>query len=187
MASLPASLSEEEYLRLERTATEKSEYHDGQMFAMSGGTANHSLIGGEILTLLRRQLPAGCRIFTADLRIIVPAVRTYLYPDCSVVCGDPQLQGNDNLLNPLLVVEVLSPSSEAYDRGKKFELYRSLKSLREYLLVHQDRRHVEHYSKLDDGSWLLREYSGRDGSILVPRLNATIPLADLYATALNLD
>jgi len=102
-----------------------------------------------------------------------------------VICGEPQYfrEQKDVVLNPLLIVEVLSPSTEDYDRGKKFELYRTIPSFREYLVVHQDRRHVEHYSKQDDGSWVLREYS--DGSVLVDRLGVRIPLDELNWSAIN--
>jgi Uma2 family endonuclease len=158
------------------------------MFAMAGGSLNHSLIANRIGALLDRQVPTGCRTFNADLRIKVTRAGLYTYPDCSVVCGDPQLFGDqkDCLLNPLLIVEVLSPSTEGYDRGKKFELYRTIESFREYLIVHQDRRHVEHFSRQEDGSWVLREQQGADGSIVIASLGVRISLADLYATALDL-
>lgn len=188
MASLPvAPLTEEQYLQMEREALDKSEFHDGQMFAMSGGSLNHSLIANRMGALLDRQMPPGCRTFNSDLRIQVPAAGVYTYPDCGVFCGEPQFAGNqrDVILNPLLIVEVLSPSTEGYDRGKKFEFYRTMESFREYLIVHQDRYHVEHYSKQDDGSWLLRDHVGADDSVAIPRLNVRIPLADLYASALN--
>ena len=190
MASLPASpLTEEEYLHRERRAESKSEFHDGQMFAMAGGSLNHSLLASRAVALLDRQMPPGCRVFNADLRINIASARTYTYADCGVVCGEPQLstEQKDNILNPFLIVEVLSPSTEGYDRGKKFELYRTIESFREYLIVHQDRRHVEHYSKQDDGSWLLREHSGVGGSVAVARLGILISLADLYASAIDID
>lgn len=112
----------------------------------------------------------------------------YTYPDCSVVCGEPQLFGDqkDCLLKQLLIVEVLSPSTEGCDRGRKFELYRTIDSFPEYLIVHQDCRHVEHYSRQEDGSWLLREQKGAEGSIVIASLGVRISLADLYATALDL-
>src|SRR4029077_15376648 len=111
--------------------------------------------------LLDRKLPPECRVFNADLRIKVASSGLYTYPDCSVICGDLQYANKqlDVVLNPLLIVEVLSPSTQDYDRGKKFELYRTVETFREYLIVHQDRQHVEHYSRRDDGSWLLREYT----------------------------
>jgi Uma2 family endonuclease len=188
MASLPATrLTEEQYLQIERAALDKSEFHDGQMFAMSGGSPNHSLIANTIGALLHRQVPPGCRTFNSDLRIKVAAAELYTYPDCSVVCGDLEYAGDqrDVILNPLLIVEVLSPSTEGYDRGKKFELYRTIESFREYLIVHQDRHHVEHYSRQDDGSWLLREHIGAGDTVAIARLNTRILLAELYASALN--
>jgi Uma2 family endonuclease len=190
MATLPnAPLTEEEYLRIERDALEKSEFHDGRMFAMSGGSPNHALLTARMCSLLDQKLPAGCRVFSPDLRIKVAPAGLYTYADCSVVCGELEYSDDhkDAVLNPLLIVEVLSPSTEGYDRGKKFELYRTIASFREYLIVHQDRRHVEHFSKQDDGSWLLREHSGADGSVAIAGLGVHISLAELYAQALELD
>lgn len=187
MATQPSSLTEEQYLQLERAAEARSEFHDGQMFAMAGGSFNHSILASRIGSLLDRQLPSGCRVFNSDMRIKVSKGGLYTYADCGVLCGDPQLSGNDNLLNPVLIVEVLSPSTEAYDRGAKFEAYRTIESFREYLLIHQDRRHIEYYSKQHDGSWLLREYSGAEAVINIVSLSAVIPLGELYAVALDLD
>jgi len=190
MASQPsAPLTEEEYLSIEREALEKSEFHDGQMYAMAGGSPNHALLSIRIGALLDRQVPPGCRTFSSDLRIKVARAGLFTYPDCTVICGDLQYDGDrkDVVLNPLLIVEVLSPSTEGYDRGKKFELYRTIASFREYLIVHQDRRHVEHYSKQDDGSWLLREYIGEGSSVGIARLDVQIPVAELYASALDID
>jgi Uma2 family endonuclease len=190
MASLQTTLlSEEEYLRLERGAEFKSEFHDGRMVAMSGGSMNHALLSGSALAILYRQMPPGCRVVTSGLRINIPSSRTYTYADCSVICGEPQLSGDqqDNLLNPVLIVEVLSPSTEGYHRGKKFELYRRIASFREYLIVHQDQRRVEYYSRQDDGSWLLREHSGNDDCVTIARLGVKVALSELYATALNLE
>jgi len=153
------------------------------MFAMAGGSPNHSLIQGSVIALLSRQVPPGCRVFTADLRIHLAVAETYSYADCGIVCGDLELSSDhrDNLLNPLLIVEVLSPSTQDYDRGKKFELYRTIASFREYLVVHQDRRCIEHYSRQDDGSWLLREHSGDGASVPIDRLGIHLPLAEVYA------
>jgi Uma2 family endonuclease len=189
MASLPAApLTEEEYLSHERQAETKSEFHDGQMFAVAGGSPNHALLANRIGALLDRQVPPECRTFNADLRIKVPSAKLYTYADCTVICGEPQYSGDqkDVILNPLLIVEVLSPSTEGYDRGKKFEIYRTIETFGEYLIVHQDRHHVEHYSKQEDGSWLLREHTGTGGSVAIARLGADIPLAGLYASALNM-
>lgn len=190
MASPPVvPLTEEEYLSIERAATVKSEFHDGQMFAMAGGSLNHSLLAVAICAILREQVRRGCRVFNSDLRVRVAATGLYTYPDCSVICGEPGFFGDqrDVVLNPLLIVEVLSPSTEGYDRGRKFESYRTMESFREYLLIHQDRRHVEHYSRQDDGSWVLREYAGAEASLRIERLAATISLGELYGSALDLD
>jgi Uma2 family endonuclease len=188
MVSLPdAPLTEEQYLRIEREAEFKSEFRDGRMFAMVGGSANHALIGARIGSLLFYQMPSECRVYSSSLRI--KAGELYTYADCCVISGKPHCIGdqNDVVVNPLLIVEVLSPSTEAYDRGKKFEAYRTIESFREYLLIHQDRRHVEHYSKQDDGSWVLREHSGLEGSVSIARLGVTISLGELYAPALDLE
>src|SRR5208283_3003150 len=146
------------------------------------------LLGNRIGALLDRQMPPGCRTFNSELRIKVGPAGLYTYPDCTVICGDLETFSDqkDVVLNPLLIVEVLSPSTEGYDRGKKFELYRTIASFREYLIVHQDRRHVEHFSKQDDGSWLLREHVGGDSSVAITRLGVHISLADLYASALDM-
>lgn len=190
MATLPnPPLTEEQYLEIERQAFEKSEFHDGQMFAVSGGTPNHALLSAAVCALLHGRLPPECRVFSSDLRVKAEAVGLYTYPDCTVICGNPQLYGSrkDVALNPVLIAEVLSPSTEDYDRGKKFEWYRTIKTFREYLIVHQDRRHVEHYSKQDDGSWVLREHLVVDAAVSIPRLGVEIRLADLYAQALDLE
>lgn len=186
MASLPDSpLTEEQYLRLERAAEFKSEFFDGQVFAMSGGSPNHALLSAKLSSLLDRQLPPGCRVFSSDLRIKASKAKLYTYADCTVICGELQLFSDDVVLNPLLIAEVLSPSTEGYDRGKKFEAYRTIPSFQEYLLIQQDRPHVEHYSKQDDGSWVLREHAGLDAAVNIVRLGARIALAGLYAPAIG--
>jgi Uma2 family endonuclease len=185
MASLTTrQLTEDEYLCIERAAFEKNEFHNGQMFAMAGGSRNHSFLTSSISSLLYQQKPPGCRVFSSDLRIHA-ASKTYSYADSGVICGVPQFSSEeqDNLINPLLLVEVLSPSTEDYDRGKKFELYRTIESFCEYLIIHQDKPHVEHYSRQDDKSWLLREHSGDDATVSIPRLGAQFLLADLYSSA----
>ena len=159
---------------------------------MAGGSPNHSLLANRIGSLLDRQAPEGCRTFNSDLRLKVTAsdvkrAGVYTYADCTVICGNLVYADDqrDVVLNPRLIVEVLSPSTEAYDRGKKFEAYRTVTSLREYLLVHQDRPHVEHYSRQEDGSWLLREASGLEGLVQIGRMNIRIELAELYANVLK--
>jgi Uma2 family endonuclease len=189
MASLPdATLTEEQYLRIEREAETRSEFRDGRMVALASGSVNHALLSARIGALLYHQVPPRCRVFSCDLRVKVAASGLYTYADCTVICGKPQTFSDqkDVVTNPLLIVEVLSPSTEGYDRGKKFESYRTIESFREYLLIHQDRRHVEHYSKQDDPSWVLREHSGADATVAIARLGVQISLGELYASALDI-
>lgn len=189
MATLPDTpLTEERYLETERLAETKSEFHDGQMFAMAGGSFNHSVLALNVALLLRQRVSPGCTTLNSDMRIKIQAGGVFTYADCLIICGPPQFDSGrtDVILNPLLIVDVLSPSTEGYDRGKKFELYRTIPSFREYLIVHQDRRHVEHFSKQDDGSWLLREYAGESASVAIARIGAQISLAELYASAFDI-
>ena len=184
MATVPsAQITQDEYLCSERAASEKSEFHDGQVFAMAGASPNHSFLTSSVSALLYQQKPSACRIFSSDLRIHLAVARTYSYADCGIICGEPHFSSDhqDNLVNPSLIVEVLSPSTEDYDRGKKFELYRTIESFCEYLIIHQDRPHVEHYSRQEDNSWLLREHMGKGASIIIPRFDTQISLSDLYS------
>lgn len=172
----------EEYLAMERKAEYKSEYFEGEIFAMSGVKREHSLIAANVLAELRdalRQRP--CEAHGSDLRIRTFA-RHYCYPDVSAFCGEPQfLDGQlDTLLNPSLVVEVLSPSTEAYDRGRKFELYQAIESLREYLLLASDRMHADLYTRGADGSWLRRSFGTPEDTIAIASIDCTLKLADVY-------
>lgn len=154
MALQPKSfLTPEEYLVIERKAEYKSEYFNGEMFAMSGVSPSHVLIVSNIVAELRGQLKQKpCNVYSSDLRVRVSPTGLYTYPDVVVVCGQPQLadEQKDTLLNPTLIVEVLSDSTQDYDRGRKFEHYRSLSSFTEYLLIAQDRCHVEHFVRQAD-------------------------------------
>ncbi len=172
MATQPRRLATlNEYLEAERLADHKSEYHDGEIFGMSGGTFNHSLLSVRLITILARLLDS-CKIFDSNLRLYLEQTRQCVYPDAMVLCGHPEFLDNrkDVLLNPILVVEVLSPSTQAYDRGIKALSYRTIPSLRHCLLISQDRPNIEHPSRDLDGTWLINEYTG---------CNATIPLTDL--------
>jgi Uma2 family endonuclease len=182
MASVAAfRFTEDEYLAIERTADFKSEFDNGQMFAMAGGTPEHARLTANVTAAFHRQMANGCRTYSSDLRVRVEGAGLYTYPDCTVICGEIALWGEhaDVVTNPLLLVEVLSPATESYDRGKKFELYRSIPSLREYVIVHQDKRHIEHSSKHDDGSWILRDYAD-SAMFTIQRLNVTISLDEIY-------
>lgn len=177
-------LSEAEYLEIERHAECKSEFFAGEVFAMAGGTLEHSLIAtnfaAEVRALLRGH---PCAPYNSDLRLKVEATGLFTYPDLSVVCGPVQFAdaGRDTILNPTLIGEVLSDSTEAYDRGKKFENYRHIPSLQEYLLVSQKEPRIEQFLRQTDGNWLLREAAGRDARLELPSLNITLALAEVYA------
>ena len=180
-------ISEQDYLAAERAADFKSEFVGGEVFAMSGGSFRHSRLAGKVIYHLESRLEGStCVPFTSDLRIRTPKGNQF-YPDVSVVCGTVETQeGNDVCTNPVLIVEVLSPSTSNYDRGLKFELYRHILSLQEYLIIHQDAVYAEHYSRQPDGSWLLREYRGEDAHIPLPALTCELPLGAIYAGVMEL-
>lgn len=174
----------EEYLELELHAEIKHEYHDGEMFAMSGGTLDHSGVAANVIIALGIKLrDRPCRVFTSDMRIKIEATGLYTYPDISVVCGKPQLEGDrkNTLLNPVLLVEVLSPSTEGYDRGTKFENYRTIPSLQEFLIVSADKPSIERYTRQEDGSWNLTEAKGREAHMPLASLSCRLELAEVYA------
>ncbi len=174
----------EEYLELERKAEYKSEYYNGEMFAMSGASINHNAIAGQLYFLIARHLQSRkCRWFPSDMRLLVPN-GLYTYPDLSVVCGDPHLADThlDTLTNPTLVAEILSPSTENYDRGNKAKLDREISSLQELLLISQDRCDVDLYRRKEDGTWNLLNASGIDASIELASIGCTLQLRELYDT-----
>jgi Uma2 family endonuclease len=177
-------ISEAEYLQIERKAEFRSEYFDGEMFAMAGGTRAHSLIATNLLRELSSSLKAtDCAAYNTDLRVKIEGTGLYTYPDVSVVCGEQRFLDDeqDTLLNPTLIVEVLSDSTEAYDRGKKFEHYRQIPSCREYLLVSQKEARIEQFIRQPDGEWILREATGLDAQIRAPSLGIILRLAEVFA------
>lgn len=175
----------EEYLALERESEVKYEYWNGEIFAMSGGTLAHDQITGNVFDSLRTKLRGtDCRVFTNKMQIKVPAAPPYRYADESVVRGKIEVErfnGNDILLNPVLIIEVLSPTTEAFDRGDRFSYYKSIPSFREYLLVAQHRPHATHYLRQDDGTWDYEEANDLTASIHLPTIGCTLSLVDLYA------
>lgn len=153
-------LTAAEYLAFERNSKERHEYYDGEIFAMSGASRRHNLVTVNITGELRQQLKGRpCETYSADMRVFVPATGLYTYPDVVVVCGEPQFQDGefDTLLNPTVIIETLSPSTELYDRGRKFADYRSIASLQHYVLAAQDAYLVDYYTKDTDGRWFLRD------------------------------
>lgn len=161
MTSQPKTyLTPEEYLAMERQNEYKSEYIDGEVFAMTGASRRHNLITFNIAGALSPQLRGRpCEAYTSEMRVRIPE-RGYMYPDVVIVCGEPQLEDGhlDTLLNPAVLIEVLSKSTERYDRGRRFYLYRLIESLADYVLVAQDEYRVEHYTKQPDGPWTLSEH-----------------------------
>ncbi len=179
-------LTFDEYLILERRAETRSEYVDGEVFAMAGATLRHNEIVGNVFVALRRQLRSrGCGVYTSDLRVWIPAESRGVYPDVVVVCGEPDLydEADDTLLNPNLLVEVLSSSTEGADRGDKFAGYRTLPSLTDYVLISQKRVLVEHFVRQGAKRWLLTSATRLDEGIEIRSLDARLELADVYATS----
>lgn len=176
-------ITPEEYLALERKAEIKSEYLDGEMFAMSGTTLEHTKIVVNIARELSTQLmDRPCEVYTQDLRVKVSSTGLYTYPDIAALCGSPQLEDDhfDTLLNPQLIIEVLSESTESYDRGKKFAQYRMIESLFEYVLVSQTECRIERFSRQNDGAWLYTECSDPEGSIEFSSVAARLSLSRVY-------
>lgn len=178
-----ARYSPEEYLALERKAAYKSEYFNGEIFAMSGASEEHNLIVMNIAASLHNQFRGrSCKVYANDMRIKVSPTGLYTYPDVVAVCEDAQLEDAnlDTLLNPTVLIEVLSRSTEAYDRGEKAEHYRRLPSLAEYLLISQDKPHLEHYLRQPDNRWLLSEISDWHAVVSLPAIDCTLALAAVY-------
>jgi Uma2 family endonuclease len=180
-------LTEQEYLALERAAKFKSEFVGGEMFAMSGGSARHARLASKILSKLDLQLEGqGCTAINSDLRIRSPQGDQF-YPDVSVVRGpiETYAGSKDVCTNPVVIVEVLSPSTTDYDRGLKFVLYREIPSLNDYLIFHWDAIHVEHYTRQNKDSWLLQHYHGDEARILLPSIRSELALDSIYAGAMD--
>ncbi len=177
----------EEYLALERSASYKSEFHDGQIYAMTGASREHNLITVNIARELSVQLKKRpCEAYSNDMRVKAADAHSYHYPDIVVVCSTPQFEDAhiDTLLNPTVLIEVLSPSTEAYDRGGKFAHYRKIASLREYLLVTQDQPSIERYVRQGD-VWILTEAVGLDASMPLESIDCILSLREVYDKVLD--
>lgn len=175
--------TETEYLAMERASDVRHEFHQGEIFAMVGASPNHVLTTTNTSSSLNLQLrKTPCRVYQSDLRVKIGITGLYTYPDITVVCGEPFFSDDtpDNLLNPTLIIEVLSPSTEQYDRGKKFQHYRSLESLQEYVLISQDAPHVERFLRQADSEWLFKDRAGLDAVLALSSIECTLALADVY-------
>ena len=186
MASIVAKtyLTPEEYITFERKALTKHEYLSGEIVAMSGASFAHNFITGDIFGELRTQLQGGkCKAVTSDMRVKVSETGSYFYPDVVVFCGEPQAEDNisDTLLNPTVIIEVLSPSTEARDRGEKFWHYQHLASLQEYVLVFQDRVRVEHHVRAGN-DWLRTEFRELEDIMLLASIECELCFRDIYSS-----
>jgi Uma2 family endonuclease len=184
MSSQPKTfLTPEEYLEAERCAERKSEYFQGEMFAMAGATPRHVFIVTNLVAELRQQLKERpCRVGSSDFRLRVSPTGLYTYPDVMVVCDPAQYADDqrDTLLNPVVIIEVLSASTRDYDRGQKFPHYRALDSLQEYLAVAQDTAHVEQWTRQPENHWLLSEYSDLTQNIALKSIDCVLRLSEIY-------
>jgi Uma2 family endonuclease len=172
----------DEYRALEEKAEGRNEYRDGEIVAMPRGSLNHSRISGNIFALFKLLLrETQFEPINSDLRLWIPNYQRGLYPDVMLFDGEPQLNGErqDEVLNPCLIVEVLSPTTAAYDRESKFRMYRTISSFCEYLLVEQDEPFVERYSKQVEG-WLLSDFKGLEQSMALTSVGIELPMAEIY-------
>lgn len=183
MATVPKPrYTVEEYLALERRTEMRHEFYAGEIFAMGGASEAHVLIVANLTRELGTQLRhRPCKVYPTDMRVRIARTGLYTYPDITVVCGEARFDDDhfDTLLNPKLIVEVLSESTERYDRGKKFEHYRKIESLTDYVLISQDAAHIEHYERHEDG-WLLTEADDLASSIAIPSIGCELRLAEVY-------
>jgi Uma2 family endonuclease len=182
-SALQRRYSPAEYLALERQAAQRSEYIDGAIYAMAGGTARHALICDNLLERIKARLRGSdCRPVSSSLRIKIEATSNYTYPDLSIVCGQWQFEDstNDCLLNPRLIIEVLSPSTERHDRGWKFRNYQLIPSFEEYVLVSQEEPRIERFSRQGDVGWLMTAVSGLESTIRLESVHCDLPLSEIY-------
>ena len=173
----------EEYLQMEDTSAEKHEYYQGEIFAMSGAKVQHNMISLNIAIALGNKLKGKtCKPFNSDQRIYVEKNSLFTYPDISIVCGDPETRNNDelNLVNPTVIIEVLSSSTKNYDRGEKFKLYRDIPTLKEYTLVDSESISVEAFYINDTGHWELTEYKNIEDTLFIKAIQSSFELSEIY-------
>ncbi|MEK7727070.1 MAG: Uma2 family endonuclease [candidate division KSB1 bacterium] len=184
MSAVPKlRLTPQEYLALERKAAFKSEYYQGEIFAMAGASDPHNLISINLIRILSTHLlQRDCFVYSSDMRVKVSPLGKYTYPDVMVACGKRIFDDaeQDTLVNPVLIVEILSPSTENYDRGAKFDHYQYIKTLAEYILVAQDRRRVERFFRQPDGQWTYRAFKENDDVIKLESIGCELALHEIY-------
>jgi len=176
-------LTPEEYLSIERRAETRSEYYRGEMFAMSGASRRHNLIAANILASLHLQFKQrSCEVYQSDMRVKIQDSTLYTYPDIVLTCSEPRFEDKevDTLLNPQVIIEILSSATEAYDRGVKFSHYRKIRSLKQYLLVSQGTPMVEKYTRCDDDQWMLSDMSDLEGKVVIESVDCELSMAEIY-------
>ena len=185
MAQPKRQTTEQAFLDFERGSTRKHEYFAGDVFAMAGGTITHNLIASNTLASLHGQVRGtACRVINSDMRVKIMATGLQTYPDVIILCGQPVFldDSQDAIVNPTIVIEVLSPSTERYDRGMKSQHYRTIETLQEYLLISQDKYHIEHYRRQENGQWLFNEAIGIDARLEIPSVTCVLVFKDVYDT-----
>lgn len=176
-------LSPDEFLEMEEKSDTKHEYYRGEIFNLAGASIAHNTIVSNCVSGLHTSFRnKSCRVYSNDLKVRIEAVDLFTYPDILVICGKPQLykDRDDTVMNPVLIVEVLSESTKNYDRGEKFEFYRQIASLQDYILIDQYKLHVEHFSLGAENKWVLSEYSDRNDIVRAPAVDFDITLAAIY-------
>ncbi len=176
-------MSIEEYLEMENAADEKYEYYKGEIFAMSGAKVPHNTITGNLFIALGQQLKGKkCKPYNSDQRIHIPSNTLFTYPDISIICGEITTLNDDdyNVLNPTVIIEVLSKSTKNYDRGEKFKLYRDIASLKEYMLVDSQSIHIEIFRLNENGYWELEEYNSLTDIVSIKAIDETVSLSEIY-------
>jgi Uma2 family endonuclease len=175
-----------EYLEMEEAATEKHEYYQGEIFAMSGPKVSHNIIAGNTFGSLMYKLKGkSCRPFNSDQRIHIEKNTLFTYPDISIICGDIITLNNDewNILNPTVIIEVLSPSTKNYDRGEKFRLYRDIATLKEYILIDSTSINIESFYINEHGNWELKEYKSIDETLNLQSVQVSLDLKEIYESS----
>jgi Uma2 family endonuclease len=184
MTAITKKLSEAEYLAIERAAEFKSEFFNGEMFAMAGVSHQHNEIKDNLIYEITSRLKGGpCRTYSSDQRVKIERTGLYTYPDLLIVCGRGEFdkEHQDILYNPQVIIEILSKSTESYDRGKKFLHYRRLQSLQEYVLVSQERKLVERFVRQADETWVLTTFEDPNGEFVLATVPVRVPMADVYS------
>ena len=185
MSAIPKKkkLTEDEYLVIEDEAEFRSEFYDGEMFAMAGASRHHNDLQTNLIVELGGRLKGGkCRVYGSDMRVKVKRTGLYTYPDVVITC-DPEIEkklGVETLLNPRVIFEILSKTTEGYDRGTKFQQFQRLPSVKEYVLVSQDRMVIERYVRQTDGTWVLKTFDNPEAQFSLATVKVRIPIADIY-------